>query len=435
MDYDRFVLLNKFLHFADNTKAGDDDTIPRKLYKLWPILQHMKRRFPDVYQPERDVAIDESLMLWKGSLGWEQYIPSKRARFGIKSFEICKSSSAFILDFFVYTGVGTVYDPGLDEDLPMGSKVILTLGRQFFNKGYYINMENFFSSPGLYDELCARSTDAVGTIRPNHKGLPKDFLKQKLRKGEIKAAYSEKLMLLKWRDKKDVHMLSTIHDARTRQVARADPNKPPVMKPQVCCDYNDTMGDVDLSDAFFSAYPSSRKRLKKYYIKQFRHILDMAVLNAHILFKKMGGTSPRLSFILSLVDRLVGKYKVQQREKRAGRPSHSDTPLRLTERHFLTRIPPTPKEEYPQRKCHVCLSKGTRRDTRYMGNKCDKALCITPCFEIYLTSLSCAELCRTDIVPPIPLDHVSHPPVKFIAQRDVEESSMYTLLSQKGDKL
>ncbi|XP_064643576.1 piggyBac transposable element-derived protein 4-like [Lineus longissimus] len=176
MDYDRFVLLNKFLHFADNTKAGDDDTIPCKLYKLWPILQHLKRRFSEVYQPERDVAIDESLMLWKGRLGWEQYIPSKRARFGIKSFEICKSSSAYILDFFVYTGEGTVYDPGLDEDLPMRSKVILTLGRQFFNKGYCINMDNFFSSPGLYDELCARSTDAVGTIRPNHKKVyPKTF--------------------------------------------------------------------------------------------------------------------------------------------------------------------------------------------------------------------------------------------------------------------
>ncbi|KAK6166969.1 hypothetical protein SNE40_022156 [Patella caerulea] len=229
-------------------------------------------------------------MLWKGRLGWKQYIPSKSARFGIKSFEIRESSSAYILDFFVYTGEGTAYDPALDDGLPMGSKVILTLGRQFFNKGYCINMDNFFSSPALYDELCARNNDAVGTIRPNRKGLSKDFLKQKLRNGEIKAVYSEKLMLLKWRDKKDVHMLSTIHDARTKQVARADPDKPPVVKPQVCCDYNDTMGGVDLSDAFLSAYPSSRKRLKKYYMKQFRHIMDMAVLNAHIYKQLMSKT-------------------------------------------------------------------------------------------------------------------------------------------------
>jgi hypothetical protein len=30
-------------------------------------------------------------------------------------------------------------------------------------------------------------------------------------------------------------MLSTTHDARTKQIAQRDPNKPPVIKPQVCC--------------------------------------------------------------------------------------------------------------------------------------------------------------------------------------------------------
>lgn len=193
-------------------------------------------------------------------------------------------------------------------------------------------------------------------------------------------------MLLKWKDKKDVHMLSTTHDARTKEVRAAEPNKPPVIKPLVCCDYNNTMGGVDLSDAFLSAYPCARKRMKKYYIKQFRHILDMSVLNAHILYKKMGGSMPRLGFILSLVDRLVGKYRVHT-EKRLGRPSLTDTPLRLSERHFLRRIPPTPKKEYPQRKCHVCHAKGSRRDTSYMCVKCDKGLCITPCFETYHTEL------------------------------------------------
>ena len=79
---------------------------------------------------------------------------------------------------------------------------------------------------------------------------------QKLRKGEIKALYSGRLMVLKWKDKKDVHMLSTIHDASTKEVGSTNA---PKVKPKVCCDYNDTMSGVDLSDAFLSAYPSSRK--------------------------------------------------------------------------------------------------------------------------------------------------------------------------------
>ena len=45
------------------------------------------------------LSIDESLMLWKGRLGWRQYIPSKRARYGIKSYEICDSQSGYIWIF------------------------------------------------------------------------------------------------------------------------------------------------------------------------------------------------------------------------------------------------------------------------------------------------------------------------------------------------
>jgi len=44
----------------------------------------------------RDISVDESLMLWKGQLGFRQYIPIKRARFGIKSYELCESGSGYI---------------------------------------------------------------------------------------------------------------------------------------------------------------------------------------------------------------------------------------------------------------------------------------------------------------------------------------------------
>ena len=87
-------------------------------------------------------------------------------------------------------------------------------------------MDNFFSSPKLYDILCENNTDAVGTLRANRKGVPRALTTQKLRKGEIKALYSGRLMVLKWKDKKDVHMLSTIHDASTKEVGSTNaPNR------------------------------------------------------------------------------------------------------------------------------------------------------------------------------------------------------------------
>ena len=114
----------------------------------------------------------------------------------------------------------------------------------------------------------------------------------------------------------------------------------------------------------------------------------MVVLNAHILYQKSGGVNARLSFILNLVEKLIEKYNKEKVQKRKGRPSLGDTPLRLTARHFMTRIPPTPKKEYPKRKCHVCTARGVRKETSHHCVECDKALCIVPCFQIYHTVLN-----------------------------------------------
>ena len=145
----------------------------------------MKRKFSSVYIPDEHVSIDESLMLWKGRLGWRQYIPSKRARYGIKSYEICDSQSGYIWDFFVYTGKETAFLNEYHEEKSMGTKCILTLAHELLGKGYCISMDNFFSSTQLFDKLCENSTDAVGTVRANSKSLPKDLMSKILKKGEV----------------------------------------------------------------------------------------------------------------------------------------------------------------------------------------------------------------------------------------------------------
>lgn len=45
---------------------------------------------------EQKIAIDEPLVPWKGRLAVKQYIPLKRAWFGLKSYELCESGSGYI---------------------------------------------------------------------------------------------------------------------------------------------------------------------------------------------------------------------------------------------------------------------------------------------------------------------------------------------------
>jgi hypothetical protein len=92
----RFHLLLKFLHFVDNESYDEATCGSRRLYKPKQILDHLNTRFRSVYTPERDVSVDESLMMWKGRLSWKVYIPSKRARFGIKSSELCEAKSGYV---------------------------------------------------------------------------------------------------------------------------------------------------------------------------------------------------------------------------------------------------------------------------------------------------------------------------------------------------
>jgi hypothetical protein len=48
-------------------------------------------------------------------------------------------------------------------------------------------------------------------VRSNRKGLPTNFMGNKLKKGEVSVSFRKKEMILKYRDKRDVCMLSSIH--------------------------------------------------------------------------------------------------------------------------------------------------------------------------------------------------------------------------------
>lgn len=102
MAQNRFLLLWKCLHFTDNTSVTTYLTPAHKSFaKIKWFYEKLVERFSAVYIPEQNVAIDKSLMLWKGRLAMKQYIPLKRARFGLKSYELCESSSGYIWKSFI----------------------------------------------------------------------------------------------------------------------------------------------------------------------------------------------------------------------------------------------------------------------------------------------------------------------------------------------
>ena len=68
---DRFLILMRFLHFADNNNINLADPDQDKLYKVREVVNMIKERCFQVFSPGKDVSIDESLVLFKGRLSFQ----------------------------------------------------------------------------------------------------------------------------------------------------------------------------------------------------------------------------------------------------------------------------------------------------------------------------------------------------------------------------
>jgi hypothetical protein len=70
-------------------------------------------------------------------------------------------------------------------------------------------------------------------------------------------------------------------------------------------DYHSSMGGVDLSDACLTSYHSTRKRLRNYYQKHFRHLIDYLSFEFIFTSPKKRGSIYRVKFPVELIENLI----------------------------------------------------------------------------------------------------------------------------------
>ena len=87
---DRLKLILKYFHFS-SLERNDDP-----LYKIRTLLNLFAARFKSNCTPERNISIDESLMLQKGRLRWKRFITLKRAKFAVESFVLAETQTGYI---------------------------------------------------------------------------------------------------------------------------------------------------------------------------------------------------------------------------------------------------------------------------------------------------------------------------------------------------
>jgi len=58
-------------------------------WKIRDLFEIIRTNFSKFYNPSEYLAVDEVIVKFKGRIVFEQYIPKKRKRFGIKIFKLC----------------------------------------------------------------------------------------------------------------------------------------------------------------------------------------------------------------------------------------------------------------------------------------------------------------------------------------------------------
>ena len=103
-------------------------------------------------------------------------------------------------------------------------------------------------------------------------------MKKKLKKGEMAWAQSDNVVVIKWKDKRDVHAISNAHSPEI--VHTKNRRGKELMKPNVIRDYNANMSGIDRSDQMM-AYHSGLRKTVRWYKKVGVHILEILLTNSN----------------------------------------------------------------------------------------------------------------------------------------------------------
>ena len=290
MSRNRFQTILLYVHFNDNAEIKPRDHPDYDpLFKVSPLLKRLRNAMSHI-EPEEGHSVDEQMIPFKGRSGLKQYIKNKPHRWGFKVFARA-GISGLIYDFMIYTGKAM----NLPGDLGVAGNVVMKLVKNLPpNMNFKVYFDNWFSSIDLLCLLKKKSIWSVVTIRSNRlKGcmLQTDKDLKKCGRGSIdyRCEDTEGVSVVKWYDSKSVHLISTFCSVDPidycKRWSASEKKQIDVERPHIVKEYNKHMGGVDLSDMMLELYRTDI-RSKKWYMHIVYYCLDVAVLNAWLLYRR-----------------------------------------------------------------------------------------------------------------------------------------------------
>lgn len=275
-----FHAYSRLLRF-DDRESRPARRATDKLAAIREVWDEWVERLPYLYNPGPEITVDEQLVPFKGRCAFRQYMPSKPAKYGIKSWVACDAKSSYAWKMQVYTGrkaAGGGGEGGPEKN--QGMRVVLDVTEGLRDRN--VTCDNFFTSYELGQQLLKRKMTMVGTIRKNKPELPLALLPPKGRAVfSSKFAFTPTTAAVSYVPKKNktVLLVSTKH-------TEAEVSNRHDRKPVIILDYNRNKGGVDNLDKVIGTY-SCRRMTARWPLVVFHNIVDVSAYNAFVIWREI----------------------------------------------------------------------------------------------------------------------------------------------------
>uniref|UniRef100_A0A3Q4HYJ5 PiggyBac transposable element-derived protein domain-containing protein n=1 Tax=Neolamprologus brichardi TaxID=32507 RepID=A0A3Q4HYJ5_NEOBR len=275
MSRNRFQNIMQHLRFDDKSTRSDRVQTD-KFAAISSVWGSFVTNCITCYNPGLHITVDEQLFPSKTRCCFLQYIASKPDKFGIKFWVACDLKSKYICNVFPYLGK----DPNRPSGERMSDNVVMRLMEPFLDKGRNVTTDNFFTSLSLAQKLLRRKTTILGTVNKIRREIPQSARQT------------------------DRNEFTTQVCCRSFVVLCLCVS----LKPNTVTLYNTTKCGVDVMDQMVREY-TVRRGTGRWPVAVFYNMIDMAALNAHVLYQACTGTKERrVDFLVELARELAHSH-------------------------------------------------------------------------------------------------------------------------------
>jgi hypothetical protein len=158
----RFRFLLRCIRFDEIRGRTQRKKVDKITHIRW-IFENFVSNYKKLYSISEYACVDEKLQSFRGRCSFQQYMPNKPVKYGIKIFALCDNVTYYTSNLEIYAGKQPDGPFSIDNS---ASEVVKRLVSPISKTGRNITADNWFASISLAEELLKNhNLTLVATIK------------------------------------------------------------------------------------------------------------------------------------------------------------------------------------------------------------------------------------------------------------------------------